>query len=124
MSYSVLFTWLYARTDGNLLVAVVFHAALNLFSVAGLDPARQSWWRALVYGLVALLLIATGGLRSGEGEASGQTFEDLEAGTATTKDGHVQHFEGHYVLRRSVVDGASAEQRAWHIHSADINKLK
>lgn len=64
VSYSVLFTWLHARTQGSLLVAVVFHAALNLFSLAGIDPARQSWWRALVYGLVALVVVAaTGGLR-------------------------------------------------------------
>ena len=95
-------------------------------------------------------------LWEGEGEASGQAFEDFEAGfaetssvsvetgapgriegaagsryieipvriTATTRDGHVQHFQGTYVLRRSVVDGASAEQRSWHIHSAELRKLK
>ena len=75
VSYSVLFTWLYLRTDGSLLVAVVFHAALNLFSVAGLDPARQYWWRALVYGFVALLLIATGGLRRAVVPAAGMVNE-------------------------------------------------
>ena len=95
-------------------------------------------------------------LWAGEGDASGQTFEDFEAGfaetssvsvetgapgriegaagsryievpvhiTATTRDGRVQHFQGTYVLRRSVVDGASEEQRAWHIHSAELRKLK
>lgn len=31
-----------------------------------------------------------------------------------------QRFEGSYVLRRSVVDGASAAQRAWRISSADL----
>jgi membrane protease YdiL (CAAX protease family) len=64
VSFSILFTWLYLRTQGSLLVAVVFHAALNLFSVAGLDPARQYWWRALVYGLMALAVVAGGGLRA------------------------------------------------------------
>ena len=95
-------------------------------------------------------------LWEGEGEASGQTFEDFAAGfaetssveieigapgrvegaagsryieipvrlKATTKDGQAQSFRGKYVLRRSVVDGASAEQRAWHIYSADITRLK
>lgn len=64
VSYSVLFTWLHTRTRGSLLVAVVFHAALNLFSLAGIDPARQSWWRALVYGAAALVVAAaTGGLQ-------------------------------------------------------------
>lgn len=63
VSYSVLFTWLYARTQGSLLVAVVFHAALNMLALEGIDPARQYWWRALVYGLVALGVVASGGLR-------------------------------------------------------------
>ena len=74
VSYSVLFTWLYAKTQGSLFVAVVFHAALNLFSVAGIDPARQYWWRALVYSLVALGLGASLGPRGYEGgtpQASG-----------------------------------------------------
>ncbi len=62
VAYSVLFTWLHARTRGSLLIAVVFHAALNLFSLAGIDPARQSWWRALVYCAAALVVAAaTGG---------------------------------------------------------------
>jgi hypothetical protein len=39
---------------------------------------------------------------------------------AVTTGGEVQRFEGTYTLRRSVVDGASAEQRRWHIYSADI----
>lgn len=64
VSFSILFTWLYLRTQGSLLIAVVFHAALNLFSVDGLDPARQYWWRALVYGLAALAVIVGSGLTS------------------------------------------------------------
>lgn len=63
VSYSILFTWLYLKTDGSLLVAVVFHAALNLFSLAGIDPGRQYWWRALVFGLAALVVTASSGLR-------------------------------------------------------------
>jgi hypothetical protein len=41
---------------------------------------------------------------------------------AVTKDGKEQNFKGEYVLRRSVVDGATAEQRAWRIYSAKINE--
>ena len=43
---------------------------------------------------------------------------------AVTKDGMEQNFKGEYVLRRSVVDGATAEQRAWRIYSAKINDVK
>lgn len=40
--------------------------------------------------------------------------------TAQTRAGKTQHFRGHYVLRRSVVDGATADQRHWHIASAKL----
>lgn len=40
--------------------------------------------------------------------------------TANLKSGVIQSFTGTYDLRRSVVDGASAEQRAWRIYSASI----
>jgi hypothetical protein len=39
---------------------------------------------------------------------------------AVTDSGTEQRFEGTYVLRRSVVDGASADERRWHIHSATL----
>jgi hypothetical protein len=39
---------------------------------------------------------------------------------ARTKSGKDQRFTGEYVLRRSVVDGATEEQRSWQIHSASI----
>jgi hypothetical protein len=40
---------------------------------------------------------------------------------ATARDGSVQHYVGTYVLRRSVVDGATSEQRAWRIASATMH---
>jgi len=40
--------------------------------------------------------------------------------TATLTSGITQSFTGTYDLRRSVVDGATAEQRAWRIYSANI----
>jgi len=95
-------------------------------------------------------------LWSDNGRASGQTFEEFEAGYAETarvevevgtpsriepaagsryidvpvvvraeaKDGEQQQFEGTYSLRRSVVDGATEEQRRWHIYSADISRVR
>lgn len=41
---------------------------------------------------------------------------------AVTHDGRQQHFEGEYVLRRSMVDGATPEQQAWRIYSAKIRE--
>ena len=41
---------------------------------------------------------------------------------AKTKAGNEQDFSGEYVLRRSMVDGATPEQRSWRIHSANISE--
>ena len=67
VSYSILFTWLHLETGGNLSVALVYHAALNLFSLAGVDPERQYWWKALVYGAIALAIAASPGFRTRAG---------------------------------------------------------
>lgn len=43
--------------------------------------------------------------------------------TAIRHDGERRRSVGSYTLQRSVVDGASAEQRAWRIASADLRAL-
>ena len=42
--------------------------------------------------------------------------------SARMSDGQQQNYRGKYVLRRSMVDGATAEQRAWRIYSAEIER--
>lgn len=44
--------------------------------------------------------------------------------SATQNDGSVRKYVGAYTLRRAVVDGASAEQRAWRIGTADLREVK
>ncbi len=44
--------------------------------------------------------------------------------TATQRDGSVRHYAGAYTLRRAVVDGATADQRAWRIASANLREVK
>ena len=61
MAYSVLFTWIYLHTGGSVLLATLFHGAINLSQgllLGGLDPARTYWLLAAVYGLAALVLAA------------------------------------------------------------------
>jgi hypothetical protein len=41
---------------------------------------------------------------------------------AQSVDSSIVRYTGTYVLRRVVVDGATAEQRAWHINSADMRR--
>ena len=42
---------------------------------------------------------------------------------AQQTDGSSRRFEGEYVLRRAVVDGASDAQRTWRIASADLREV-
>ncbi|WP_166206217.1 hypothetical protein [Cognatiluteimonas telluris] len=44
--------------------------------------------------------------------------------TATLHDGATRRYIGSYTLRRAVVDGASADQRAWHIGSASLRAVE
>jgi hypothetical protein len=56
--------------------------------------------------------------------AAGSRFIEVPvAMTATAADGSQRKFVGAYTLRRAVVDGATAEQRAWRIGSADIREV-
>lgn len=59
-----------------------------------------------------------------EGAAGSRFVEIPVTIRAVTDAGAEQRFAGRYVLRRSVVDGASAEQRRWRIHSADIARAQ
>ncbi|MEQ1761822.1 MAG: CPBP family intramembrane glutamic endopeptidase [Pyrinomonadaceae bacterium] len=56
IAFSMLFTWFHLRTNGSLVVAVIFHAALNLFSLAGVEPSREYWLRAVIYSVIALIV--------------------------------------------------------------------
>jgi hypothetical protein len=55
--------------------------------------------------------------------AAGSRYIDVPVTvTATTDANATQHFTGAYQLRRSVVDGSTAAQRAWRIYSANISR--
>lgn len=55
IGFSMLFTWFYLRTKGSLVIAVIFHAALNLFSFSGVEASREYWLKAIVYVVAALV---------------------------------------------------------------------
>lgn len=62
------------------------------------------------------------GTASPVGAAAGSRYIDVPVVViSTTKAGAKQRFEGVYTLRRSVVDGASAAQRAWHIDKGALH---
>jgi hypothetical protein len=56
---------------------------------------------------------------------AGQRYIQVPVGlTATRADGSVHRYAGTYTLHRTVVDGASDEQRAWRIASADLREVQ
>ncbi|HEV7763969.1 MAG TPA: hypothetical protein VGQ76_03105 [Thermoanaerobaculia bacterium] len=57
-----------------------------------------------------------------EGAAGSRYIEIPVEITAKTTSGETQRFRGTYVLRRTVVDGATDEQRQWRIDSAKITR--
>ena len=59
-----------------------------------------------------------------EGAVGNRYIEVPVAVETTYNDGRVRRDVGAYVLQRSVIDGASEEQRAWRIASADLRELK
>ena len=58
-----------------------------------------------------------------EGAAGSRYVEVPVTIRAATDAGEEQRFEGTYTLRRSVVDGATAEQRRWHLYAADVERI-
>lgn len=57
--------------------------------------------------------------------AAGSRYIDIPLAISTTRhDGSVDRYLGIYTLRRAAVDGASAQQRAWRIASADIREVR
>lgn len=57
LAYSVFFTLIHLETGGSLLAATAFHAALNLFGLDGIPPAREYWLRAAVFTAAAVVAL-------------------------------------------------------------------
>lgn len=56
--------------------------------------------------------------------AAGNRFIEVPVSLSMTEaGGAVRRFAGQYVLQRSVVDGASPEQRRWRIRNAGLNEI-
>jgi hypothetical protein len=63
------------------------------------------------------------GTPGAEDAGAGQRYIEIPVTvTAIHADGSRHSYAGSYVLHRTVVDGASAEQRAWRISSAKLRE--
>jgi membrane protease YdiL (CAAX protease family) len=67
IAQTILFTWIYNHASGSILLAWLFHAAINVagsrFAIG--DPLRQWWLSAAVFGVVALIVLAFEGVALG-----------------------------------------------------------
>lgn len=57
IEYSILMTWLFLHTKGSVLIATLFHGAINLSQgifLGGIDGATRYWLLSIVYGAAAL----------------------------------------------------------------------
>ena len=65
------------------------------------------------------------GAPANEDAGAGQRYIQVPVTlTATRDDGSTHRYAGTYTLHRTVVDGASAEQRAWRIASASLREVR
>lgn len=64
---SVLFTWLYVKTQGSTFFATVFHGCVNTFLIWNLTASgvMRDWLTALVYALAAIVVVVVAGPRLG-----------------------------------------------------------
>lgn len=66
---------------------------------------------------------ATPGAPGAVDAAAGSRYIEVPVSiVATHRDGSTHRYEGLYTLRRAVVDGATPEQRAWRIASAELRE--
>ncbi len=58
IALSIILTILHLSTEGSVVIATLFHGAVNTFGIvnAGASPLQRGWGNALAYGAAALLL--------------------------------------------------------------------
>jgi membrane protease YdiL (CAAX protease family) len=63
ISLSVMITWLYVRTGGNILLTSLFHAAQSFFLIVneGIPAVSQTWLMAAVYMALAFIVVVAMG---------------------------------------------------------------
>ena len=72
IEYSILMTCVFLHTLGSVLIATLFHGAINLSQgifLGGLDGATRYWLLSIVYGVAAVIVAVLLGVRARRGLA-------------------------------------------------------
>lgn len=100
-----------------------FAAAYALWSDGGAASGQSFEHFRNGYANTASVEAEVGAATDAEGAAGSRYIRVPMELRATQHDGSVRHYRGGFVLRAALADGASAEQRRWHLYSADIQRL-
>jgi hypothetical protein len=95
--------------------------AWNLWSDGGRSSGQTAQQFADGFANTAHVVVQTGAPGRLDAAAGSRYIEVPVTIEAAQRDGSVRRYAGSYTLRRAVVDGATAEQRAWRIASANLH---
>jgi hypothetical protein len=98
-----------------------YETAYALWSDSGRASGKTRVEFARGFTQTALTIATVGDSVRVEGAAGSQYATVPVTIDATLRDGTHQHYVGTYTLRRAMVDGATPEQRSWHIYSAKLH---
>lgn len=94
--------------------------AYALWELSGKASRQTRAEFAAGFSQTAHVTAAVGDNTRMEGAAGSQYATVPVVVDAVLGNGTRQHFEGSYTLRRAIADGATPEQRRWHIYSANL----
>ena len=101
-----------------------FERAYALWSDGGRASGKSYADFARGFAETASVAATVGAPGRAEG-AAGSRYVDVPVQiSARQRDGSIQRFGGSYTLRRAVVDGATAAQRAWHLYTSHIQPIE
>ena len=111
------------RTYYAAINALDYSRAYGLWSDGGRASGQSPDQFAAGFGGTSVVMVDIGTPGAIEAAAGSRFIQIPVTLRAQQTDGSSRRFEGHYVLRRAVVDGASDTQRTWRIASADLREV-
>ena len=76
IEYSILMTWVFLHTRGSVLIATLFHGAINISQglfLGNVEGATRYWLLSVVYGIAAVVAAVALGLKSRLAAAASQS---------------------------------------------------
>jgi hypothetical protein len=101
-----------------------FAHAWGLWSDSGRASGQTPQQFADGFANTAHVAVSTGAPGAMEAAAGSRYIQVPVSIEAAQRDGSVRRYAGSYTLRRAVVDGATASQRAWRLASATLHEVR